>query len=235
MTHSATASAITPVEFPEHRRGHDSADRSHHAADLALKAFMSMERAVALIGPDGKMLLPNLVFDRLFRGTDLLDRVNRDASANNGKGDCQIDLPDGRSYWLEAIPMEGGWLVSAYDMTERLAKARTDPLTKLGNRLMFYEQLRELLANPDCAAEAAAVLVLDLNRFKAINEALGRNIGDELLGLVADRIRSALAPGDIVARLEGDKFGVIQTGQPQPQSAAALAGRLIDLIGRSYL
>jgi predicted signal transduction protein with EAL and GGDEF domain len=53
--------------------------------------------------------------------------------------------------------------------------------------------------------------------------------------LVADRIRSALGHGDIVARLEGDKFGVIQTGQPQPQSAAALAGRLIDLIGRSYL
>jgi diguanylate cyclase (GGDEF)-like protein len=131
--------------------------------------------------------------------------------------------------------MDDGWLVSAYNMTERSAKARTDTLTKLGNRLMFHEQLTELLAKPDRAPEMAAMLVIDLDRFKAINESLGRNIGDGLLRLVAERIRSALERDDIVARLGADKFGIIQTGQPQPQSAANLAGRLIDLIGRCYL
>ena len=196
---------------------------------------MSMDRAVALVGPDGKMLLPNSVFDKLFGGTDLLDRINRDARANNGKCDCQIDLGDGRAYWVETIPMRDGWLVSAYDMNERLTKVRTDTLTKFGNRLMFHEHLTAQLANPEHAAEAAAVLLVDLNRFKAINESLGRNIGDELLGSVAARIRSTLGHGDIVARLDGDKFGVIQTGQPQPQSAAALAGRLVDFVARSYL
>lgn len=196
---------------------------------------MSMNRAVAIIGSDGKLLLPNFVFDKTFGGTDLLDRINRDASANNGKSDRQITLADSRAFWVETIPMEDGWLVSAYDMTERSAKAHTDTLTKLGNRLMFHEQLSRLLRNPDRAADGAAIMVIDLIRFKAINESLGRGIGDQLLCCVADRIRSALGPGDIVARLGADKFGIIQTGQPQPQSAAALAGRLVDLIGRSYL
>ena len=77
--------------------------------------------------------------------------------------------------------------------------------------------------------------MIDLDRFKAINESLGRNVGDGLLGLVAERIRSALGPGDIAARLGGDKFGIIQTGQPQPRSAADLASRLVDLTGRAYL
>jgi diguanylate cyclase (GGDEF)-like protein len=100
---------------------------------------------------------------------------------------------------------------------------------------MFHEQLTERLADPDRAIERSAVLMIDLARFKAINESLGRNIGDGLLVEVADRIKSALGRGDIAARLEGDKFGIIQVDQPQPQSAAALADRLLDLIGRPCL
>jgi hypothetical protein len=97
---------------------------------LALKAFMSMNRAVAIIGPDGKLLQPNLVFEKLFGDTELLDRINRDAGANNGKSDCRITLSDGRAFWVETIPMDGGWLVSAYDMSERSAKERTDTLNQ---------------------------------------------------------------------------------------------------------
>ena len=235
MVISANASPNAPAGPSGRRRGGDSAGRSDRAAELALSAFMSMARAVAIVGPDGKLLLPNLAFDKLLRDSDLLDRINRDAGRNGGKNDGRITLPDGRAFWVETIPMEDGWLVSAYNMTERSAKERIDTLTKLGNRLMFREQLTELLANPDIAAEGAAVLAIDLDRFNAINESLGRSIGGELLCLVADRIRSALGRSDVVARLGGDKFCVIQTGQPQPQSAAALAGRLVDLIGRSYL
>ena len=98
---------------------------------------MSMNRAVAIVGPDGKLLQPNLIFEKLFGDTELLDRINRDAGANNGKSDCQVTLSDGRAFWVETIPMDGGWLVSAYDMSERSAKERTDTLTKLGNRLML--------------------------------------------------------------------------------------------------
>jgi diguanylate cyclase (GGDEF)-like protein len=235
MDISMTASAIVSARSPERQRGNASAARSDRGAELALKAFMSMDRAVAIVGSDGKLLLPNLMFNELFSDGDLLDRINRDARADSGKSDRQITLSDGRAFWVETIPMEDGWLVSAYNMTERSAKARTDTLTKLGNRLMFHEQLSALVTNPDRAGEGAAILVIDLSRFKAINEALGRNIGDGLLGQVADRIRSVLGYGDIVARLGGDKFAIIQRDQPQPQSAAALAGGLLDMVGRPYV
>ncbi len=235
MAKSATTSPLDSEEPSTCRQDGESAVGADRVAEMALNAFMSMDRAVAIVGPDGKLLLPNLVFQKLFGDTDLIDRIGPDAKAGSGKSDRQITLPDGRAFWVETIPMDDGWLVSAYHMTERSAKARTDTLTKLGNRLLFHEQLSELLANPDCAAEAAGVLVIDISRFKAINVSLGRNVGDGLLRMVAERIRSALVHGDIVARLQGDKFGIIQTAQPQPQAAAALAGRLVDLIGRPYL
>ena len=79
------------------------------------------------------------------------------------------------------------------------------------------------------------MLAINLDRFKAVNESLGRQVADALLGVVAQRLCSALKPGDIAARLGGDGFGILQTGQPQPQSAAALAKRLVDLLGRSYI
>jgi diguanylate cyclase (GGDEF)-like protein len=225
---------IAAARSKPERRGRP-AGRSDRAAALALTAFTSMSRAVAIVGPDGKLLLPNLMFDKLFGASDLLDLINPEASRNDGKSDRQVDLPGGRSFWVETIPMEGGWLVSAYDMTERLAKARIDTLTKLGNRLMFHEQLTRLLADPQAAPEAMAVLTIDLHRFKSINESLGRHTGDGLLAMVGKRIRIAAGRDDIVARLGADKFAVIQTGQPQPQSSATLALRLIDQIGRSYL
>src|SRR3978361_53928 len=200
---SAKASAVCRAVSSTDRHDNDSAARSDQAAQLALRAFTSMNRAVAIFGPDGKMLLPNLVFDKLFKDTELFDHVNRDAGANSGKTDRQVTLADGRAFWVETIPMDGGWLVSAYSMTERSAKAHTDTVTKLGNRLMFHEQLTALLAKPDRQADTAAILVIDLERFKAINESLGRNIGDGLLKLVAERITPPPKRHDIVARARG--------------------------------
>ena len=113
-------------------------------------------------------------------------------------------------------------------------QARTDDLTQLGNRLMFHERLQDVLADREAAENPAAVLAVDLGRFKALNESLGRNIGDALLCLVAKRIRSALTGSDVVARLEADKFGIIQIGQPQPQSADG-AGHASGRPGRPRL
>jgi hypothetical protein len=81
MPISVTVSTIDPAEISKRRRGNDSAERSDRAAELALKAFMSMDRAVAIVGQDGKLLQPNLVFQKLFGDTELIDRINREASA----------------------------------------------------------------------------------------------------------------------------------------------------------
>jgi diguanylate cyclase (GGDEF)-like protein len=205
--------------------------RASHASErpaaLALKAFMTMSRAIAIVAPDGRPLLCNQMFTSLFGDEDLVEHISRDDNR-------QVTIADGRTFWVESIQMDDGWLISAFDMTDRMAKARTDHLTKLGNRVMFHERLTELLANPATVPDVA-VLTIDLDRFKAVNDALGRNVGDALLGLLARRIVAALGPGDIAARLHGDEFGIIQTGQAQPQAASTLATRLVDLLSRSCL
>ncbi|MBB5047696.1 diguanylate cyclase (GGDEF)-like protein [Rhodopseudomonas rhenobacensis] len=204
-----------------------------------------MKRAAAVVDHDGRLLLSNSVFDELFGaegGNAMLARINGEAGRNAGKTSRQERFPNGRTFEIETFPVDQGWLIAAGDVTDHLAgqaraaeAARTDGITGLGNRLMFREQLTRLLHNPDSAAATVALLVVDLDRFKALNASLGRKVGDALLGLVGKRIRSAVAAGDTVARLEADKFGIIQVGQPQPQSADALAIRLVDLIGRAYL
>ena len=128
---------------------------------------------------------------------------------------------------------------------ERLA--RVDPLTGLPNRLLFRERLAEAVARAepgggDGGSAADAVLCLDLDRFKSVNDTLGHTVGDALLAAVAGRLRSAVRDTDTLARLGGDEFAILQAGATsssssgrQPWDAAALAERLVDLVGRAYL
>jgi hypothetical protein len=109
MAVSGSASAIDPAGS-KHRQGLDSGGHSDRVAELALKAFMSMNRAVAIVGPDGKLLQPNLVFEKLFGDTELLDRVNREAGANNGKAIAGSPFPmAARSGSRPYRWMAGGW------------------------------------------------------------------------------------------------------------------------------
>jgi diguanylate cyclase (GGDEF)-like protein len=99
---------------------------------------------------------------------------------------------------------------------------------------MFRERLMTLLANGHGEVEPAAVMLINLARFKAINDSLGHIVGDKLLRVVADRIRSALGPDGFAARLRGEEFAVIQPCE-SVRSVVAVAERLIDLLGRSYV
>jgi diguanylate cyclase (GGDEF)-like protein len=220
-------------------------DGRQAAAELALTTFIEMDRAAAIVGPDGALRLTNDAFAELFGGNDhavaALAAINAEAARSAARVVQEVALPNGRTIGFETLPLEQGWLLSAFDVTGRQQRrareaelARTDDLTQLGNRLMFRERLAGLLAEPR-KDPPPAVLTVDLGRFKALNETLGRKVGDALLCLVAKRICSALADDDIVARLENDKFAIIQIGQPQPQAAAALATRLVDLVSRAYL
>ena len=83
--------------------------------------------------------------------------------------------------------------------------------------------------------EPFAVLCIDLDRFKAVNDTLGHPVGDALLRKVGERLSKAAREGDVVARLGGDEFAVIQVGTDQPTASEALAARLVDLIGRTYV
>ncbi|TDG21063.1 diguanylate cyclase, partial [Paracraurococcus ruber] len=126
------------------------------------------------------------------------------------------------------------------DITERRqAEARIahlahhDTLTGLPNRVLFRERLDAALARAQ-RGEGFAVLCLDLDRFKEVNDTLGHPVGDILLRQVAARLAAELRETDTLARLGGDEFAVIQSGLDQPKDATALARRLIDVLGLPF-
>jgi diguanylate cyclase (GGDEF)-like protein len=152
-----------------------------------------------------------------------------------------FELPDGRTIAMVNQPMAGGgWVATHEDITERRradAKisymARHDALTDLPNRLLFHERLGEAI-NRGKHGEQIAVLCLDIDQFKSVNDTLGHSIGDMLLRIAAERLRGAIREVDTVARVGGDEFAVVQIGANQPSDAIALATRLIQVISAPY-
>jgi diguanylate cyclase (GGDEF)-like protein len=144
------------------------------------------------------------------------------------------ELADGRIVAVRHRPMSnGGWVGTYEDITERrrfeahIAKlARLDTLTELPNRLMFREQMDASLARID-AKQPIAILCVDLDNFKSVNDTLGHFVGDKLLESVGTRLRSAINESDIIARLGGDEFAILHR-VGEPGSAARLARNLIE-------
>src|SRR5215475_8922761 len=109
-----------------------------------------------------------------------------------------------------------------------------DSLTGLGNRLLFKEQLDEALKDVSVAPHPLAVVFLDLDGFKAVNDTLGHSIGDLLLRSIAAKLRDLLPSTDRIARLGGDEFAILQMSSPQPASSISLAERIIDVVGHPH-
>jgi len=145
----------------------------------------------------------------------------------------EIVTTDGRVIHVVNQPIpSGGWVATHEDVTERRATehmAHHDTLTDLPNRALLRIQLERALrlATRD---QQIAVLFLDLDKFKGVNDTLGHHIGDALLKTVAERLRGCVRETDIVARLGGDEFVVVQTLTEQPSDAAALAARIREAI-----
>ena len=112
--------------------------------------------------------------------------------------------------------------------------ANHDPLTGLANRAQFNDRLRDALAYARRDGHMVALHLLDLDRFKAINDSMGHQTGDLLLAAVAQRIASHIRATDLAARLGGDEFVVIQTHLADPTAAGALADKLVDELSRPY-
>ena len=113
--------------------------------------------------------------------------------------------------------------------------ARTDQLTDLPNRRVFNEALQQAIGRANRNGQGFAVLYLDLDHFKDVNDTLGHTAGDELLAMVAKRLRSSVRASDVVARFGGDEFAVLQTDIQDPSDAAVLATKLIEALAHPFL
>jgi diguanylate cyclase (GGDEF)-like protein len=151
---------------------------------------------------------------------------------NDEVRDTVIALPDGRTIRLiyKRSP-DGGWATTLEDVTEgRRVQARIehlahyDALTGLPNRALFQRHAEELLREAGNAE--FAILYIDIDEFKRINDTLGHLIGDEFLKGVAERLRQSAGAGDFIARLGGDEFAVLQHGIEGAEDVHALVARI---------
>jgi diguanylate cyclase (GGDEF)-like protein len=144
------------------------------------------------------------------------------------------------SWTFQPMP-GGGTVVLVEDVTERRNAearishmARYDELTGLPNRVHFRDEIERLLADPHPDAPLSALLFVDLDQFKQVNDTLGHPSGDKLLCAVTARLRGLLRPTDFVARFGGDEFVVFQRGIRSNEDAAALAQRIVERLSERY-
>nr|WP_283771307.1 EAL domain-containing protein [Acidovorax sp. CCYZU-2555] len=120
------------------------------------------------------------------------------------------------------------------EKAKALELAANDHLTGLHNRRMFNELVASHLALARRSRKFYALMYLDLDRFKAINDTLGHHVGDLLLQAVAQRLRLLLRSSDIIARMGGDEFAVLVTGMDAMTDMDALAAKLVDCLSQPY-
>jgi diguanylate cyclase (GGDEF)-like protein len=153
------------------------------------------------------------------------------------------EFADGRFVLVTRQPMaDGGWLATHEDVTERrraeaeiVQLARQDGLTGLANRAEFNAKLDEASRRLKRNGGAITVMMLDLDKFKSVNDTCGHLAGDQLLVEVGRRLKSEIRETDVLARLGGDEFAIIQEGgADQQEGATALALRIISAIARPF-
>jgi diguanylate cyclase (GGDEF)-like protein len=164
-----------------------------------------------------------------------------EAALKGAAASQNVSLADGRVVKISHQPMAtGGYVATHEDVTDAVRAdeqikhmAGHDPLTGLPNRTLLREKLdRELARCGD--GNAIALLCLDLDHFKDVNDTLGHAVGDLLLKEVTERLKSCLREGDNIARLGGDEFVVFQGSFQSREQAASLAQRLVDAIGETF-
>ena len=218
-------------------------DRRLTFVNGALCALLQKRRE-DLLGADYLQVMPeverNMVQERLRSLTPAHPAVSYE---------LQVALPDGTRRWHEwtdrGIFDEAGRL-SEYqsvgrDITERKRAeqqarylAQHDPLTDLPNRALLEDHLQYALGQARRDQRQIAVLLLDLDGFKRVNDTLGHLVGDRLLRAVSERLRHSLRASDVVARFGGDEFAVVQTAISDPRAAVVLTRKLLDALARPF-
>src|SRR5437879_1661648 len=133
-------------------------------------------------------------------------------------------------------------LVAVQDVTHRNTleselrhQAFHDSLTNLANRALFADRVDHAVRRQERDTTAVAVVVMDLDGFKTVNDSLGHTVGDELLVAVAVRLQGCLRAGDTAARLGGDEFAILLEDLEEPEAADRLAHRVIDVMDPPFL
>lgn len=175
-------------------------------------------------------------------GGDGWEKPSEIAAAIAGGALSRVDtLRDGRAISVTRHSISsGGWVASYSDITQSrqqqsriLQLARQDPLTGLANRMAFREHLDEAIAASE-DGEGFAVLLCDLDHFKAVNDSLGHPIGDRLIRAVSKRLNFCVKDGDLVARLGGDEFAIIVRTLPGQAGAYACARQIAETVSQPY-
>jgi diguanylate cyclase (GGDEF)-like protein len=176
-----------------------------------------------------------------------LERVRYLYDHPDEKGHDELELADGRMFDRHTAALrdsDGRYIGRIWffrDITDRkkaeaqIARlAREDALTGLANRAVFVEAVRQRLAWARRGGGAFAVLYLDLDHFKDVNDTLSHPIGDELLKQVAQRLKAQVRDTDTVARFGGDEFAILAAGIGDPGDAGMLAGKVLEIVAAPY-
>ena len=200
------------------------ADLSRVAVEKARLSFVAVTGSVALA--------LGLFAFLMVRGTVRSIRSIADATLQVARGDQVLDITRlHRRDELGAIVRS--LRVFQHNVARIAFLAHHDALTGLPNRRLFHDRLEQALAQAGRGVDLA-VLCLDLDRFKAVNDTLGHPVGDKLLQEVAQRLAACVREGDTLARLSGDEFAILQIGLTRPEDAALLAHRTIRVLGEPY-
>ncbi|MGA8921259.1 MAG: EAL domain-containing protein, partial [Pseudolabrys sp.] len=223
--------------------------------DVTTRKFVLVNRAFeAMLKVSRGEVLGKTVFD-IYRTKDA-ERIDAsDSEALAGEfgaraSDYEVEMPDGESRVLatnrivvrDSQGVARHLIVVIDDITERKKSeqriafmAHHDVLTGLPNRLAIMEKIEEAIARHRRRGDSFAVLLLDLDRFKHVNDTLGHAVGDALLRETAVRLKGSLRETDVLARLGGDEFAIVQDRENgQRNSTFALADRIIEIISKPF-
>lgn len=252
------------LEHAERKRSHENERRRSAEEANRLAAFADATFEAILLASDRRIIDSNSAAEALFgyRADELRGREIKELFPASNRRSALAHLEDdtGRPSETNVNTAEGNCIpvefrcrsidyagkktqVLAFaDLRERRRAeeriyhlAMHDPLTDLPNRSNFNQRLRELLALAEDGATSIALLMIDLDMFKNINDLYGHPSGDAVIVAVAERLRDASGPGDCIARLGGDEFAFIQSHIDFPAQAADLAHRLLRAISEPVL
>jgi len=211
------------------------------------RLLFSNQRYVAMWNLPAHLVTPGTAFAEIIAHTPGVETARslaqpQPARGTRGTRRREWQLPDGRHIEVVVSRLPDGSCVALHeDVSERrAAEARItflalhDTLTGLPNRARMRDELERELQRCEPGGPSLAVLCLDLDRFKPVNDTYGHATGDLLLKEVAERLRQCIRSTDLASRLGGDEFAVLQTGQPQPAASTALAKRLIAELSRPF-